>query len=732
MGNGAFFSFISLRVIHPSIFLSPLFWAIIAIFIYIYYKHNQPGSTFNVFREHKTLSLGGGVLLTSLALMFVNFVLPPPPIIYEDDKAGTITVTQDDYSSIEADFFDYEKHFKLLKTHFQNPDSKGEEANYTINNFYAERRDSELKEISDIAYWGYGICLFYEENYHKAIHQLATVRNPKIPYLNYYIAKTLLTLDPDHMDQAFPYLYKEIKYHPHAPEEVYTLYIDVLYQKKDFISLKSILANPETAPYVDHEIAEEVYYMNNQLIPFFKLVIQKMYGHSDMVGFTAAMLIMLVWLIYMMWLDLYVPERILPTLLIAVLGMLLALCSIWIYDFYEYTLHFTLTEHIFNNFLYCILGIGLIEEIVKIIPLLVIILLRKGDLEPYDYIFYAAVSALGFAFAENIMYFGNLHASYTGRALTSCVGHMFFSSMFGYSLVLAKFREKAPHPWLYFIAGLFIAATFHGVYDFLIFNHFRLTFLIGFLMSVLIWIIIINNCLNNSQHFSYQISHRSEKLMVFVSISLVSIFVFEYVTFGINSGAEKANELLVGAAIIYGIFIFFFTSNITRLDLIRGYWRKIKLENEGEKIRVYSPIDIIYYAYRFFDLNTQSPQNFVSKEIIIYSHPRNEYLIHEIKEPLRGKIIDRIVIETRAKNNEPYLDPTWFLVSLHTPFNQNDYINNYVLMRFFDKNIESTKIKSYSGRLMAIPKSELLTQRKAKKENFIDLGGILVGFALDN
>ena len=47
---------------------------------------------------------------------------------------------------------------------------------------------------------------------------------------------------------------------------------------------------------------------------------------------------------------------------------------------------------------------GLSEEIIKIIPVLIILKTTKFINEPIDYIIYSSISALGFAFIENIQY----------------------------------------------------------------------------------------------------------------------------------------------------------------------------------------------------------------------------------------------------------------------------------------------------------------------------------------
>ncbi|HXB13496.1 MAG TPA: PrsW family glutamic-type intramembrane protease, partial [Bacteroidia bacterium] len=103
-------------------------------------------------------------------------------------------------------------------------------------------------------------------------------------------------------------------------------------------------------------------------------------------------------------------------------------------------------ESMVNNFLYCVFKIGLVEEIAKMIPLLIMYYVFRSQFkEPMDYVAFAAISALGFAAAENTLYFiANNGAVISARAILTSVGHMFYSSLIGYGIVLTKYRDIKP------------------------------------------------------------------------------------------------------------------------------------------------------------------------------------------------------------------------------------------------------------------------------------------------
>ncbi len=730
-----------LRIIDPAIFLNPLLWVIAALFIFLYYRYNRKKrKSADILGSYKFLAIAGSTGLLAIAILFVNYILPPKKSIndlFEEAKETTSTYEGDQYFILKAekDFFNLETHLDFIHSHFFSARAKDAEPEdeSVIDNFYYYASQSNLREIADIGYWGMGICFYHENRFDEAIDSLQKVQNKEMHYLNYYLARSYEKLDiPEGKTMAIKHLARELALYPDSPGEFYNVYVELLIQNYKKTEIEKLLRNPKTLAYVPLPIARDIYFQQNDFINYFSTVIQYMYHDINPVGVTAALLIMAIWLVYLLWLDIFERERLLPTALVLLGGMIFAFPGIWIYDFYHHVLGFDRNGKFFNDLFYCIFGIGLIEEFVKLLPLLIIVKIRGRNLDTYDYLFFAAVSALGFSFAENLMYFDSQNAPITGRALTSCVGHMFFSCVAAYGLVLARFKKKKNNPIGYLFLSWLFAACAHGVYDFLLFSHFSLIFLVGFLMSVLIWIILINNTLNNSMYFNYRISLVSEKLMLFVSLSLVVVLVFEYVAKGWLLGQETANDLLYGTIILYGMFILFFTSNLTQFDLIKGYWRKVRFETEGEKVEIYSPIDIFYYLKRFFDLNTQYPQNFVGMDIEMKAHPNNQQLTPHIQSHVKGKFIDRIILDTIGKDGKVFQDSRWFLVALFDPINVTGYLNDHVLIRFQNVDVTPDYEKKQWIQVLLIPKSEVLSSRHLDRNSFTNYGLCLLRFEAKN
>jgi len=135
---------------------------------------------------------------------------------------------------------------------------------------------------------------------------------------------------------------------------------------------------------------------------------------------------------------------------------------------YLFTLTLSIRDSIFPglqtdspSFIDMLIGVATIEEIVKIIPVLIIIKITKLINEPIDYLIYASVSALGFAFLENINYiyeYKDAHVNIVGvRSFMPTIMHVCTTSIIGagiYKFQKENYKKKAYD--LHYCCGTFI------------------------------------------------------------------------------------------------------------------------------------------------------------------------------------------------------------------------------------------------------------------------------------
>lgn len=112
-----------------------------------------------------------------------------------------------------------------------------------------------------------------------------------------------------------------------------------------------------------------------------------------------------------------------------------------------------------------IVGVGLVEEGLKLLAAYTVAFRRRAFNEPADGIFYSVTASLGFAALENLMYaltFGLAVAPV--RAVVTSLAHASFGGVAGLYLGLAKVRADvgAREVW----QGLGAAALLHGLYDY--------------------------------------------------------------------------------------------------------------------------------------------------------------------------------------------------------------------------------------------------------------------------
>jgi hypothetical protein len=352
-----------------------------------------------------------------------------------------------------------------------------------------------------------------------------------------------------------------------------------------------------------------------------------------------------------------------------------------------------------NNLLaFFIIHVGLIEELVKIIPFLIILYFSKSIDEPFDYILYASLSALGFATVENMLYFDSSKVTVIfSRALLCASGHMTFSSIIAYGMVKAKlFAPKKV--WLNFIFAWLIAAIIHGLYDFFL----EIEFIIGaafiFIGNVTIWFIFINNTLNFSPRFTYQTKVNIDHKIVFLGVGLTSILVFE---FGVNIfryNINIANRSLYYNLIFSAGLIIFMIYKISNLDLIHRYWRPIKLSS-GKNMA--NPFNIFVLIMRFFIGNHIAAQNFVDKHIAITPYWNNKALIDLMPYSIEGVIRDRIIMTKNENGKSIDPDPSWFIVKMKKDLELQDFNTNYVLIKFRN-DIESMKVDDDNTAMLSL------------------------------
>lgn len=136
--------------------------------------------------------------------------------------------------------------------------------------------------------------------------------------------------------------------------------------------------------------------------------------------------------------------------------------------------------------LYCIVVVGLVEELFKFLPFLAGITRFSDFNEKIDGIFYASALALGFASYENLFYLPALSGfALYGRAVASPLSHMVFASVWGHAVGSACISRKRLLPAA--LKGLGLAALLHGLFDFLTLSPLLRVFSALLILAAWLW-----------------------------------------------------------------------------------------------------------------------------------------------------------------------------------------------------------------------------------------------------
>jgi RsiW-degrading membrane proteinase PrsW (M82 family) len=118
-------------------------------------------------------------------------------------------------------------------------------------------------------------------------------------------------------------------------------------------------------------------------------------------------------------------------------------------------------------FAYAMLAIGPIEEVSKLLLFVMVILRLKEFDEPLDGIIYASFIGLGYATVENWQYLDYLTPTEAyARGFVSPIIHILFASIWGHWIGCAFLERRSIV--VAAVIGFAIAASLHGLYDFVV------------------------------------------------------------------------------------------------------------------------------------------------------------------------------------------------------------------------------------------------------------------------
>ncbi len=561
---------------------------------------------------------------------------------------------QSDPSNLDYNYNYIESHFNLPKRKKKGKNNYEYRDDETISNYYSSKTLTDNQHELDIGHYGLGLISVNLKDYELALEEFLKVKNRNIKYWNNSIGNVYRQLNQDSI--ACIHFLKEINLGGNvsgATSNLSSYYLE----KHDLKGLNRLINHQITKREIPTSVFRKYSLLTGDYISYLGILFKSVFNGLTIIGFLGAVLILGVWVTYIRKLDIYEPENWKPILLTIGLGMFFALFTFLLSDIIQELFRFHLNGDLINDFLYSIIGIGAIEELVKIVPLLLLLKYTKYINESYDYIFYASLSALGFAFLENLLYFDQyqLHII-SSRALLTSVGHMFMTSIIAYSFVLNKYRYKK-NSVLRIILFFVFASIAHGFYDFWLINEkarsFSILSILFFISSISVWNSFKNNALNNSEFFDPKKKLNHQELADFLVYGLFGVILFEYAALSLKFGPTVGNSSFFDSLLSGAYLLIFITSGLGQFKIKRGKWFNIRFWGKKEK--------------QDFD---GDPNKILGQTIKLTPFSNHDYQAYYI--PNEGVVLNRYEIKN---------DFSWYLVKLNNLGSLPGFNQEYVFIR---------------------------------------------------
>lgn len=291
-----------------------------------------------------------------------------------------------------------------------------------------------------------------------------------------------------------------------------------------------------------------------------------------------------IWVDYFRLIDIHNKNSLFHVVVAFLLGGSSVFIVFGVHNYFLNGYSLNINGNLLNDLAFAIFQVGMLEEFSKIFAFFVFFLFFKSHLkEPIDYLMYVSVCALGFSAVEHVMYFNESGPQIiNGRAILSTVGHLFDTSLIAYGLILYKFKPKK-NTFLTIISCFLLASLAHGIYDFFLMypplNQVGWLFtVLYFLVTISVFAVILNNSINNSPYFSYKeiidSSFVFKRLFIYYSI----IFAAQFLLTLLDHSLEWSIQSIMFSILVSGTIIILTIGRLSRFNLVKGRWEKIKFE----------------------------------------------------------------------------------------------------------------------------------------------------------
>lgn len=398
-------------------------------------------------------------------------------------------------------------HSAYIQNHFKIASSLRED-DQILQTFTALTKQTES---ADLGWLGLGMVYVHQEAYPQAITALDHIKNNDQKYVNLVLGQAYAGLK--RTPQAEAHFRHEIS-NAGAVSQAVTLLASLYLEQGMSTELHRLLSDQQLAPFVGLSAQRRLAFEAADWSQYLSLTYLRPFSAFSSLALGFASLICLAWLVYFGVLNHLNGRSPYPLFLLTGMGALAAPLTFILTDVLNFVWPKLSSPGRVWEFARYVIQIGLVEEMVKFLPVLLVAggpaFFRKlfrlpapaKRLDAFTLLMAGSLSALGFATLENAGYFSRygLDVVYP-RFWYSTVMHMANTAWIGYAWVWA--RDLRPgRQWVALGFGLVLAALIHGIYDFFLLNSEGTRLILVSLILMLVMVREFHRYLQNALNYS--------------------------------------------------------------------------------------------------------------------------------------------------------------------------------------------------------------------------------------
>jgi RsiW-degrading membrane proteinase PrsW (M82 family) len=365
----------------------------------------------------------------------------------------------------------------------------------------------------------------------------------------------------------------------------------------------------------------------------------------------AALVSATMWIDYFRRIDVFEREKIGPLVIALIIGCFTPSIALYIYSLFN-KIGFHENGNFTNDLIYSIIGVGVNEELSKIIGVAIVLTIFKKRInEPIDILIYAGVTAIGFSMVENFKYFSLYGIKIiTPRTFYSSLEHIINTTLIVYGFYRFKLFKKG-NRFLNILLTFLFAISSHGLFDFFLMDS-SLGYLTAFLSIIIylvginFWVQMLNNANNYSIFFDYNKINYTNKifyrLVFWYSITVLITFVNNLIVSDLSRSITNFAFGLFSDGFLF--LVVMLRASRFKIYKLKYFDLKIQLpfyftKNHDEDFVI--PLIGLPIKIRGENYREHIPTKYINKSIVVCPVNENKTFI---KKPVNATITDKYLL----------------------------------------------------------------------------------------